>query len=313
MDAGEGHQLDETEYDLEFTAENNHVTFPIHVYQDRVLYGKETLKKINYDPIVNQLYFNQFTLKKLNEETVLTDKEGYEFTYEETAKGAIFSLEEEKGRALQEVVVNEDSIAFFKNIPVGTFYLKEKQTSSDEYVLSKEVYRIESKKTGVQIFNEQNELLAEQTNTMNSGEATLLFEVKNQRVKGTAELVKKDSSSEEVLTNAGIRILDTNKNIVIEGRTDEKGIFSFEQLPKGTYFFQEFDAPQGYELDETPLKFEMKEDGDLVKVEMMNKKIEVPTVDLPKTGTKNYPILALFGSVLLIGATLVYLKKKNKL
>lgn len=169
------------------------------------------------------------------------------------------------------------------------------------------------KKTGVQIFNEQNELLAEQTNTMNSGEATLLFEVKNQRVKGTAELVKKDSSSEEVLTNAGIRILDTNKNIVIEGRTDEKGIFSFEQLPKGTYFFQEFDAPQGYELDETPLKFEMKEDGDLVKVEMMNKKIEVPTVDLPKTGTKNYPILALFGSVLLIGATLVYLKKKNKL
>lgn len=282
MDAGEGHQLDETEYDFEFTAENNHVTFPIHVYQDRVLYGKETLKKIKYDPIVNQLYFNQFTLKKLNEEAVLTDREGYEFTYEETAKGAIFSLEDEKGRVLQEVAVNEDSIAFFKNIPVGTFYLKEKQTSSDEYVLSKEVYRIESKKTGVQIFNEQNELLAEQTNTMNSGEATLLFEVKNQRVKGIAELVKKDSSSEEVLANAGIRILDTNKNIVIEGRTDEKGIFSFEQLPKGTYFFQEFDAPQGYELDETPLKFEMKEDGDLVKVEMMNKKIEVPTVDLPK-------------------------------
>ncbi|MEO2454677.1 SpaA isopeptide-forming pilin-related protein [Enterococcus faecalis] len=313
LEAGEGHQLNETEYNLEFTAENNHVTFPIHVYQDRVLYGKETLKKIKYDPIVNQLYFNQFTLKKLNEEAVLTDKEGYEFTYEETAKGAIFSLEDEKGLMLQEVIVNEDSLAFFKNIPVGTFYLKEKQTSSDEYVLSKEVYRIESKKTGVQIFNEQNELLAEQTNTMNSGEATLLFEVKNQRVKGTAELVKKDSSSEEVLTNAGIRILDTNKNTVVEGRTDEKGIFSFEQLPKGTYFFQEFDTPQGYELDETPLKFEIKEDGDLVKVEMMNKKIEVPTVDLPKTGTKNYPILVLFGSVLLIGTTLVYLKKKNKL
>jgi uncharacterized surface anchored protein len=62
------------------------------------------------------------------------------------------------------------------------------------------------------------------------------------------------------------------KKLVIEGRTDEKGQFKFKQLPAGKYTFKEFDAPKDYELDETPLPFEITEDGEIVKCEMTNKK-----------------------------------------
>lgn len=56
--------------------------------------------------------------------------------------------------------------------------------------------------------------------------------------------------------------------MIVEGRTNDKGIFTFEQLPKGIYYFQEFDAPKGYQLDETPMQFEIKENGKVVKCEM---------------------------------------------
>lgn len=64
LDAGETHIADEKEYDFSFTAETNQGTFPIHIYQDTVAYGKETLQKIARNPLVNRLHFNHFTMKK---------------------------------------------------------------------------------------------------------------------------------------------------------------------------------------------------------------------------------------------------------
>jgi uncharacterized surface anchored protein len=52
--------------------------------------------------------------------------------------------------------------------------------------------------------------------------------------------------------------LSDKKEVIVEGRTNEKGVFTFEQLPIGTYYFQEFDAPDGYRLDETPLNLKSK-------------------------------------------------------
>ncbi|WP_242596601.1 prealbumin-like fold domain-containing protein [Enterococcus plantarum] len=75
------------------------------------------------------------------------------------------------------------------------------------------------------------------------------------------------------MPKTGIQILDKDGKIVVEGRTDEKGQFKFKGLPAGNYTFKEFDPPEGYELDETPLPFEIAEDNEIVKCEMTNKKI----------------------------------------
>lgn len=315
IDAGSSHVADDTEYDFEFTAENNHATFPIHIYQDTVAYGRETMQKITRNPILNKLHFNEFTIKKVNETAHFDKETGVEFAYDALGTGAVFTFENKEGEVLQEITITKDGLGVFKNIPVGTFYLKEKAPSSDQYLVSKDVIRIESTKEGIKAFNTKNELLGEQPASSEETEATILFEIKNYLIKGTAELTKKDVSTGELLPDTGVRILDKEKNVIVEGRTNDKGIFTFEQLPKGIYYFQEFDAPKGYQLDETPMQFEIKENGKVVKCEMTNKLIETPSTpdrSLPKTGDTSNIGFALIG--LAVSATaigILYFRRKK--
>src|SRR5699024_11479774 len=71
-------------------------------------------------------------------------------------------------------------------------------------------------------------------------EPLLLLEIKNHLVKGIAELTKTDVSNGKELPDTGVRILDKDKKIIIEGKTDHQGRFSFENLPRGVYYFQEY-------------------------------------------------------------------------
>lgn len=293
LDSGTDHQLLEKHYEFDFTAEDNKQT-------------KEIIITENEDtPLLNKLHFNQFSLKKLNEQATLNKKQGYTFDYIES-KGAIFILEDKKGTVIQTVTVNDKSLATFHSVPVGTFYLKEKKASSADFVLTDEVFRIESTKDGVQVFDENNTLIGKQ----NSNEDTILFELKNDLIKGNAELVKTDIITGDALPNTGVRILDKDKNVVVEGKTNDKGIFKFRQLPKGIYYFQEFEASTGYQIDETPLKFEIKENGETVKVDMTNRKVTTHG-KLPQTGETRNLSLYVMGAVLSL-ATLAILAKRRK-
>lgn len=96
----------------------------------------------------------------------------------------------------------------------------------------------------------------------------------NDKITGKLELTKKDVANGDLLPDAGFRIYAEDKEtVLVEGRTDEKGKATFE-LNYGKYFYQEFDAPEGYIIDESLFPFEIKEDGEIVKAEMTNKKIE---------------------------------------
>jgi LPXTG-motif cell wall-anchored protein len=314
LDAGGNHILDETEYAIEFTAENNYATYPIHIYQDTVAYGKETLERITRHPILNKLHFNFFTLKKVNEQAKFDKENGMTFTYDTLGTGAVFSLETEKGKIIQEITIDKEGLGVFKDVPVGAFYLKEKVPSSDKLVLSQEVIRIESTKEGIKAYDKDNQLLGEASVLSEEIEETILFELTNYLKKGTAELTKKDVSTGELLPNTGVKILNDKKEVIAEGRTNDKGVFTFDELPIGTYYFQEFDAPEGYRLDETPLKFDIKEDGKVVKCEMTNQKIEMPkrTDRFPKTGAMKNTHLFLIGLATVASALGVLYTRKKK-
>jgi len=107
---------------------------------------------------------------------------------------------------------------------------------------------------------------------------------------GTIEITKKDISTGELIPDCGIEILDENKEVIFQGRTDSNGVVTFEKLPYGKYYYREFDAPEGYVLDETPYLFEIKENGEIVKATMTNKPIEKEpgyiTTDKPKEPDK---------------------------
>ena len=324
--SGDSHQLDLEKYELEFKASDHETEKTINVY------GESEVDEEN-SPILNHLHFNRFLLKKVNEEAELIEKEGYEFSYTGNGYGAIFTLEDETQNIFQTVEVNEESLALFENIPVGTFYLREKQAASDQYVLSSEVYTVVSTKKGVEIYSSEDKLLgstipevtddfdqegdesevaeaesdtedieglsleieSEEEDALSEDESTekleevITFEVENNLVKGNAELTKKDISSGKVLPDTGIRIYDEDQKIVVEGRTDEQGNFSFQKLPAGKYSFQEFDAPDGYQLDETPIPFEIKENGETVNL-----------------------LVSILGGLLVLGVVVfIYLKKRQ--
>lgn len=117
-----------------------------------------------------------------------------------------------------------------------------------------------------------------------------------------------------MLPNTGIRILNDKKEVIVEGCNNEKGVFTFEQLPIGTYYFQEFEAPEGYRLVETPLKFDIKEDGKVVKCEMTNQKIKTPkrTDRFPNTGAAMNKNLLFVGFIAVTSALGLFYARKKK-
>ena len=98
----------------------------------------------------------------------------------------------------------------------------------------------------------------------------------NTRIKGTLVISKVDADTEKLLPDAGFRIYGADGETVIkEGYTDKNGVAEFE-LEFGKYFYQEFDAPEGYQIDDTMYEFSVFEDGQLVSVVMANQLEEKP-------------------------------------
>lgn len=173
-----------------------------------------------------------------------------------------------KDGLIEIVSVSENGKATFTtDIPFGKYYVKE-YTTDEHYVLDDTKYEFE--------FAYTDENTSVKKIEINNGKPII-----NKPIIGGLEITKKDVSTGELLPNAGFRIKDENGNIVVEGYTDEKGIAKFT-LGYGKYTYEEFDAPDGYIIDKTPHEFEIKENGQIIKAEMTNKK--QPEPEKPQTG-----------------------------
>ena len=116
------------------------------------------------------------------------------------------------------------------------------------------------------------------------------LEIENEKIRGSIEISKEDVSTGEKLPDTGIRILDKDKNILFEGRTDENGIVKFENLEYGSYYYQEFDAPKGYVIDESLFPFEVTGDGEIIKATMHNRMISSEIIIYKVSSTDGTPL-----------------------
>ena len=156
----------------------------------------------------------------------------------------------------------------------------------------------------------------------------------NTKIKGKFVISKVDADTEELLPDAGFRIYDVNGEVIKEGYTDKKGNVEFD-LEFGTYYYQEFDAPDGYEVDDTKYEFSITENGKVVSVIMTNKKIPTETpkeapkedtpketpktsvsTDSPKTGDESnivlWSVLAGIAAMAGVGLTVFSFRKQNR-
>ena len=175
-----------------------------------------------------------------------------------------------------------------ERLPQGKYYILEKE-APEGYKLNEEKMPFEIKENGEII-----------KSTM-----------KDEDITGTLEFTKVDISTDEPLPNTLIEIYNAeNDELVFSGRTDENGNITIDKIKYGKYYILEKEAPEGYQLNEEKMYFEITEDGQVIKSVMKDEKIvEVPNTGLSEIDySKVTPII-----IIVLGAGLIiYATKKNK-
>ncbi|WHY77368.1 SpaA isopeptide-forming pilin-related protein [Neobacillus sp. WH10] len=108
--------------------------------------------------------------------------------------------------------------------------------------------------------------------------------------KGSLELVKVNENGQR-LAGAKFDVKNAKGETVATITTDENGYAKVDNLNLGVYTIVETEAPTGFVLDQKEIAFEVKEDGQVIKLEATNKKItgtlEITKVDV--VGSKPLP------------------------
>ena len=199
----------------------------------------------------------------------------------EGAKITITGLEDHNNHIKFEFVSSKEGNKF--KLPVGKYEFKE-ILAPEGYVLNEEIGTFEIKEKEV-----------------------VKAELKNKRISGTLDFSKTDVSTGKLIDGANIKIEcieGFNKGKVIEFISSSQG--NRFELEYGKYKFYETTAPEGYELSTEVGEFEIKENGEIVKAELKNKKIPV---EVPKTGDDSLRLLISI-AVLSIAALAVISRKK---
>ena len=174
--------------------------------------------------------------------------------------GVTYRLFDSAGNKIADVTTGTDGKAVFADLPLGSYSYQEISAPSG-YVVDNTKYQITITASALNI-------TATRTNALG---------------KASVEISKVDADSNTPLQGAGFRLYDAAGSQVAEGYTDANGKLTFTGLKLGSYTCKEFQAPAGYELDDTAFSVALNQNGQTLKVTRENKlitgSIEILKVD----------------------------------
>ncbi len=198
---------------------------------------------------------------------------------------------------LVKTVVTDGGTVVIDDLELGKYYLKEISTDSN-HVLDEKIYTFELK------YKDQYTSLV-----------TKDIEIKNYLQKGTLKFVKLDGVTKEPIPNTLIEIYSENlyddevvPTLIYTGYTDDFGEIILSSLFVGKGYIYEKESALGYQNNYEKINFEIKENNEIVKINMNNEQIvEVPDTYLDSN--KIYHLTSI--SFMFFGICgLIYAKKK---
>ena len=174
--------------------------------------------------------------------------------------GVTYRLYDSAGNKIADAITGADGKAIFSDLPLGSYTYQEISAPSG--------YVVDSTKYPITVTSTTLNITATRTNALG---------------KASVEISKVDADSNTPLQNAGFRLYDASGSQVAEGYTDANGKLTFTGLKLGSYTCKEFQAPAGYELDETVFPITLNQNGQILKITRENKlltgSIEILKVD----------------------------------
>jgi len=212
--------------------------------------------------------------------------------FEEPLEGIKFCLYSKDDKEIKCGTTDSNGKLTFDDLELGDYYVKEIETL-EGYVLDESKHEVKLK-------------YKDQYTPVITYETIL----ENYVPTGKLEFTKTDFSESKTLPNTTIEIYSENDILIYSGKTDENGKIVIDQLPIGKFYILEKEAPEGYELNEEKMWFEIKENGEVVKATMKdNQIIEVPDTEKNMTYKRIFTGIGL----MIIGAgVVIYANKKYK-
>lgn len=172
---------------------------------------------------------------------------------------------------------------FTTDIPIGSYYVKEISTDN-HYILSDKKYPV--------VFEYAGQDTATVHISVNDGEP-----IENEIIYGTIQGLKIDRETGENITGALFGLFSitetkfTEETAILTSKSNEEGIFTFENVPYGEYIVSELKPAEGYLLNEENYTVTISENKEIIEITVENDKIPelgtTATIDDKKEFTAN--------------------------
>ena len=166
---------------------------------------------------------------------------------------------------IEVITFDESGLATVQtDLPLGSYYVKEIATD-EHYVLNSDKYEFSFDYAGQEIVSV--------VLSVNGGEA-----IENELIYGSVSGLKV-TEKDETLAEAVIGLFKKDETVFTEETalmittSAEDGFFSFENIPYGEWIVREIAQPVGFVLDETAYDVVIKEDGQVIEIEIVNEYI----------------------------------------